>query len=593
MNLRDIFTSSSFIRSVLVISLFVLIFIFSVSYKHTIALRESTELLVHSYKIQIKLEQLLSRLKDAEIGQRGYIISKDTIFLRPYNSAHQQVNEPYLQLKSLIVNNPKQQNNLDSLVVLINLRFALLARSLELDVNPEINKSALNENMVRGKDVMDKILSQINQMTYLETLHFEEQQRKYTHEIYFTPNFTLFLLFFSLMVFVFSFIKINKNLIALKKTNEDLSVTTESFRHAEEIGNFSSWQWYLDSNKFVFSDNLYGLLGCTPHSFEPTIKNFLEFVHPDDRHILTDGVALAMKGVKPATAFYRIIRHDGELRYFKSVSKLTDLSKVKLLIGINSDITEQQLSSTVLEERNRELEQSNKELASFNHIASHDLQEPLRKIQTFISRISEKESLNLSDAGKEYFTKIQSSIFRMRNLIDDLLQFSRTTKTEKKFEPADLNLLLENAKQELIQDIEDKKAEIHSAELPVLNVIPFQIQQLFINLIGNSLKYGKLGIVPVITINYEEINAEDYPFLNDKIQKKYHRISITDNGQGFEQQYAEDIFLLFYRLHSKSELAGSGIGLSICKKIVENHNGYILAESNPGIGSTFSFFLPY
>lgn len=538
------------------------------------------------------MEQLLSCLKDAETGQRGYIISKDTVFLQPYNSARQQVNERYLQLKSLIVNNPKQQNNLDSLVVLINLRFALLARSLELDADPEINKSDLDENMVRGKDVMDKIRSQINQMIDLESLHFKEHQKKYTHEIYFTPNFTLFLLFFSLMVFIFSFIKINNNLIALKKTNEDLGVTTESFRHAEEIGNFSSWQWYLDSNKFEFSDNLYGLLGCIPNSFEPTISNFLEFVHPDDRHIITDGVARAMNDLNSQKIFYRIIRKDGELRFFKSVSKLTELNGGKLLIGINSDITEQQISSMALEERNRELEQSNKELASFNHIASHDLQEPLRKIQTFISRISENESLNLSETGKEYFSKIQSSVFRMRNLIDDLLQFSRTTRAEKKFEPADLNLLLENAKQELIQDIEDKNAEIHTSELPILNVIPFQIQQLFINLIGNSLKYSKQGMAPFITVNYQEIIADEYPFLKDKIKKRYHRISVTDNGLGFEQQYAEDIFLLFYRLHPKSELTGSGIGLSICKKIVENHNGFILAESKPGIGSTFSFFLP-
>jgi signal transduction histidine kinase len=455
-----------------------------------------------------------------------------------------------------------------------------------------IFKSELDENMVKGREAMNKIRSQINRMIDLETLNFDEHQKKYTHEIYFTPNFTLFLLFFSLLVFVFSFIKINNNLIALKKTNEDLDVTTESFRHAEEIGNFCSWQWYIDTNKFVFSDNHYRLLGCAPQSFEPTLENFLEFVHPEDRHIITDGVSLALKEGKPASVFFRLIRKDGELRYFKSLSKLTELSRGKLLIGINSDITEQQISNMVLEERNRELEQSNKELASFNHIASHDLQEPLRKIQTFISRISEKELLNLSEQGKEYFARIQSSVFRMRNLIDDLLQFSRTTRIEKKSEPADLNLLLENAKQELIQNIEDKKAEIHAVELPVLNVIPFQIQQLFINLIGNSLKYSKPGIPPVITIDCEEINSDEYPFLKDKNQKKYHKVSIKDNGLGFEQQYAEDIFLLFYRLHPKSELTGSGIGLSICKKIVENHNGYIFAESKPQIGSTFSFFLP-
>lgn len=592
MNLKAIFTSSSFIRSILVISLFILIFIFSISYKHTMALRESTELLVHSYKIQIKLEQLLSCLKDAETGQRGYIISHDTVFLQPYNSARQQVNDTYQQFKSLIVNNTMQQNNLDSLVILINMRFALLARSLELDADPDINKSELDANMRKGKNVMDEIRRQINQMIDLETLNFNEHQKKYAHEIYFTPNFTLFLILFSLTVFLLSFIKINNNLIELKKTNEDLRITTESFIHAEEIGNFSSSQWYLDTNKFIFSDNLYRLLGCEPDSFEPTIPNFLEFVHPDDRHIITDSVNLAMKEVNPQAIFYRIVRKDGELRYFKTVSKLTELNKGKLLIGINSDITEQQISNMALEERNRELEQSNTELASFNHIASHDLQEPLRKIQTFISRISEKELSNLTESGREYFAKIESSVSHMRSLIDDLLQFSRTTKAEKKFEAADLNHLLENAKQELAQVIEDKKAVIHTTELPVLNVIPFQIQQLFINLISNSLKYAKEGVPPVITIKEEEINSDEYPFLDDKIQKKYHRISVTDNGVGFDQQYASDIFLLFYRLNPKSELTGSGIGLSICKKIVENHKGFISAEGKPGIGATFSFFLP-
>jgi hypothetical protein len=180
----------------------------------------------------------------------------------------------------------------------------------------------------------------------------------------------------------------------------------------------------------------------------------------------------------------------------------------------------------------------------------------------------------------------------MRGLIDDLLQFSRTRKIEKNFELTSLSLLLENAKQELIQDIEEKKAEIRTSELPALKVIPFQIQQLFINLIGNSLKYSKPGITPVIIINYEEINADVYPFFRDKTQKRYNKISISDNGLGFEQKYAEDIFILFYRLHPESEYTGSGIGLSICKKIVENHDGYIFAESKPGIGSTFSFFLP-
>ncbi len=591
MNLKSIFTSSLFIRSILVISLFSLIFIFSVSYKHTIALRESTELLGHSYKIRIKLEQLLSCLKDAETGQRGFIISGDSLFLQPYNTARAEVNQQYSELASTL-SNPDQKRNLDSLVILINQRFSLLEKSLSLYAYPEINKADLDENMVKGNDVMDRIRAQINNMTDLETLHFEAHKKKFTHEIYFTPNFTLFLSFFTLLVFLFSFIKISNDLTTLNITNGNLRVTTEAFTHAEKIGRFSSWQWHLESNKFIYSDNQYGLLGCEPQSFEPAAENFLEFVHPDDRTLFCDAINLAVNEEKPLNIAFRVIRKDGELRYFKSVSNLTELNGKKIFIGINSDITEQHISNIALEDRNRELEQTNKELASFNHIASHDLQEPLRKIQIFISRIDEKEFLNLSDTGKEYFDKIKTSVIRMRNLIDDLLQFSRTGKAEKNFEATSLNLLLDNAKQELIQDIEDKKAVIYNEELPVLNVIPFQIQQLFINLIGNSLKYSRPGINPEIRISCEETDAAEYPSSKIKDVKKYYKISVKDNGLGFDQQYAEDIFILFFRLHPKSEFAGSGIGLSICKKIVENHNGFITAQGIPGYGSVFSFFLP-
>jgi signal transduction histidine kinase len=480
MNVKAILTSSVFVRSILVISLFVLIFIFSISYKHTIAFTESTELLVHSYKIQIKLEQLLSYLKDAETGQRGYIISSDPIFLEPYKSAQERVNESFADLKELIEYNLRQQSNMDSLQVLMNLRFKLLAISLELNSKPDINRALLDQNLIKGKKVMDSIRTKINSMIDLEAMNFKEHQKKYTHELYFTPNINLFILLFSLIVVVLSFIKINSDFGKLKERNEDLRITTESFKSAE----------------------------------------------------------------------------------------------------------------IALEAQNRELELRNKELASFNHIASHDLQEPLRKIQTFISRISEKESSTLSENGKEYFMKIQESVKRMRNLINDLLLFSRTSKVEKKFAEADLNILFDNAKLELLQDIEDKSAVIHSVELPVLNVIPFQIQQLFINLLGNSLKYSKPGIAPVINIVSEVVDSNEYAFLAQNNQEKYYKISIEDNGLGFEQEFAEEIFLLFYRLHSKSVKEGSGIGLSICKKIVENHNGFISARGNPGTGSVFSFFLP-
>lgn len=593
MKLKAIFNSSFFLKIIFALSFFILIFISSVSYKHTIALDESTALLVHSYKIRIRLEQVLSYLKDAETGQRGFIISNDSVFLQPYISCRQKVDESFIILKALTANDKQQQSNLDSLHQLINLRFALLAYSLRMASEKGLNKILLDENMFTGKKVMDKIRTQINKMSDLENRYFREQQVKYEHEISFTPLFSLLFLLFSLTVFFFSYVKINKDFFVLRKSDKKLLITTESIKQAEVIGEFGISQWDIETNEIIYSDNLYKLLGFEPQSFEPTVENYLKFVHPDDRYIVADGTKVLVNDSKTDPRYYRIIRKDGALRYFMSMGKfISDNNGRKMYLGIIKDITPFHLSNLELEERNRELEQNNKELASFNHIASHDLQEPLRKIQTFISRISENELLTMSDTGKNYFAKVQASVNQMRKLIDDLLLFSRTNKTEKKFEKTDLNFLLEDVNQELSQDIEEKNAVIQCAKLPVLNVIPFQIKQLFVNLIGNSLKYSKPGISPVIIIDCEEVTGNEYPNLKIDRYKKYYKISVTDNGLGFEQQYAENIFILFHRLHHKNEYPGSGIGLSICKKIAENHNGFISAEGKPDIGSTFNVFFP-
>ena len=548
-------------------------------------------MLSHSYKIQIQLEQLLSYLKDAETGQRGYIITHDSVFLIPYIEGREKVNKSFIILKDLTANQPKQQANIEELRNLIDLRFIRLSNSLNVISGSEKNQ-LLGENMLKGKEIMDAIRLQIDQMIDLEISYFNNHQEKYNREISFTPFITLILLLFTLIIFILAFLKINKDLIELKNSNEELLISTESIKHAEIIGKFCTSIWNLKTDKLIYSDNLYRLLGCEPHSFEPSVENFLKFVHPDDRHIVTSGVEKLVLEHDTYTRFYRVIRKDGEERFFSSMGKFIDNLENSTHIGVIKDVTQEYLNKLTLEERNRELEQSNKELASFNQIASHDLQEPLRKIQTFISIIWEKEMYGLSDLGKNYFERIQTSVTRMRKLIDDLLLFSRTTKTDKIFEESDLNLLLKNALLELSEDIVEKRAHIESAQLPVLKVIPFQIQQLFQNLLGNSLKYSKPIVDQIIKIECERINAKDYSILKVASDNLYYKITVTDNGLGFEQQYAEQIFTIFKRLHTSAEYPGTGIGLSICKKIVENHSGFIFAEGKPEIGAVFTVFLP-
>jgi PAS domain S-box-containing protein len=592
MNIKAIISSSLFLRGIFVVSLCALLYISSVSYKHTTALSESSDLLVHSYKIHFELEHVISYLKDAETMQRGFIITQDSTFIEPFIADQNSIYKSYLTLKSLTADNRNQQFNLDTLLQLIEYRFELMKLTLiTVSANP-VDEKQLDNNLLRGKEINENLLLQISKMYELEMNYFNEHQRKYEQEVVFTPFSTLFIMLFSLLIFTLSFLKINKDLTVSKKSNEKLLITTESMKHAETIGKFCISQLDLITNELTFSDNLYRLLGCEPQSFEATIVNYLAFVHPDDKHIVDTGTDNLFSTGSDNSRFYRIIRKDGELRYFESISKFIPENNSKLHIGIIKDITENQLGKIALEERNVELEQSIKELESFNRVASHDLQEPLRKIQTFMSRIPENDRTRLSDASKEYLIKIESFTNRMRILIDDLLLFSRTTKAEKTFEKSDLNLILEAAKQELAQDIDEKNAIIQSAQLPVLNVISFQIKQLFVNLIGNALKYSKTGVPPLIVISCEKLAGRDYPdFITDN-HKKYYKILISDNGIGFEQQYADKIFILFNRLHQKTEYPGSGIGLTICKKIAENHNGFIQAEGRPDNGANFIVFLP-
>lgn len=245
-----------------------------------------------------------------------------------------------------------------------------------------------------------------------------------------------------------------------------------------------------------------------------------------------------------------------------------------------------------LKKINYELELTNQELNSFNHITSHDLQEPLRKIETFISRLDDKEKQQLSDNGKQYLEKINSSAKNMRRLIKDLLLFSQTNTTEREFEIVSLQGILDEVKSEIEDELSAKNGQIvFNNVLPEVKVIPFQMKQLFLNLIGNSIKYAKSDVEPLIEISHTTVDA-DKSLKKSLKGKHFHKISIVDNGIGFDQQYAQKIFELFERLHQKNDYSGSGIGLAICKKIVENHDGGITAEGRPGVGSSFHIYLP-
>jgi len=270
------------------------------------------------------------------------------------------------------------------------------------------------------------------------------------------------------------------------------------------------------------------------------------------------------------------------------------LQEKKLLAEIEErKVSEERvkLLNEQLTANNESLKQMNEELDQFAYMASHDLQEPLRKIQVFSDKILRNNNFDLD--SEKYFGKIINSSKRMQNLINNLLDFSRHTVSSNDFKKTPLNELVKNVLNELEVEIEKSNARINYEELPVVSAVPGLMQQLFYNLFSNAIKFRKPSVDLVIDVKAEKMNPLDLSKFTKYGQgKSYYKITVQDNGIGFDDKYAEDIFRVFKRLHNYQEFEGTGVGLSICKKIVEKHNGFIKAESKIDNGSTFIIGLP-
>lgn len=579
-----------FLNIIFVVSAALIFFISGITYKSMTNIQNSGDKLYHSYYVSLELEKLNILVKDLETLKRDYLLTEDENLKIKIQAKKMQIITELKKIRQLTNDNPIQQKHLDSLHILINQKFKIVDEVV-LFTSTFQDPEVLKRNLMSGKHIMNNLNNTINEMIVLEKKLLEERKFNNSKDIKTTPLLFYISLLFTLLLIIISYIKMNADLKKMKIINSELSVSNEINRFGEIIGNYGNWQWNSQQNTYYFSDNLYRLLGENPGAFKPTAENFISYVHPDDQEFVTQQTAKMEQTVHLPQFKYRILKKNGEILYIRASGKsYTNKSNEKIIIGTALDITEEELLNEEMENKNRILAQKNKDLEAFNYIASHDLQEPLRKIQTFISRINDKELVNLSENGKDYLNRVSSAAERMRILIQDLLQFSRTSTVDKVFEEIDLNSILQQTLSELSATIEDKKAVIQAQTLPTLKVIPFQISQLFDNLISNALKYTTQQPLIRITVNHIKGEQINIPYIQKN--KIYYQISFHDNGIGFNEEYKTKIFQLFYRLHDNQFYQGSGIGLAICKKIVENHNGFILAESQPEKGSVFHVLLP-
>ena len=255
-------------------------------------------------------------------------------------------------------------------------------------------------------------------------------------------------------------------------------------------------------------------------------------------------------------------------------------------------IKQLKITNDELEDSNIRLLHSNEELSQFAYIASHDLQEPLRKISTFSDMLRSSLGNNVSDTTENYLTKIKSSSNRMARLITDILNYSKFVKDEQRFEPVDLNDILKNVVTEFDLLIEQKNAKVEVAELSVIDAIPLQMTQLFRNLIGNALKFTKKDVKPEIRISQQPLCEKDFNERTLSAKNAYCKIEVLDNGIGIPSEYEDKIFSIFKRLHAKTEYEGTGIGLAMCKKIALNHGGDVYVTGGGGRGAAFYVILP-
>jgi PAS domain S-box-containing protein len=321
-------------------------------------------------------------------------------------------------------------------------------------------------------------------------------------------------------------------------------------------------------------------------------KHFSVFYPEEDResqvpqHLL----AVAEKEGRAEHEGWRV-RKDGTLFWGSIViTALHDENNnVMGFIKLTRDLTERKKAEEQVRLNAAALDTQNKELKQFTYIASHDMKEPLRKIRTFSEKLLLDESATLSHSGMEYLHRMISAASRMQTLIDDLLSYSHASSVEKKFERTDLNMILQHVKDSMEEQISEKNARLVSTPLPAVHVIPFQFQQLLTNLFSNALKFVNPDVAPVITVTGNiEIPQTDSSNLNGNL---FH-LTVKDNGIGFDPRFNTKIFDLFQRLHGKNEYKGTGIGLAICKKIVENHNGFISAEGAVNAGAVFHVYIP-
>lgn len=466
---------------------------------------KTQSLVLHTQTVQAALISLLSDIKDAETGHRGYLLTSDTSYLEPFIRAEKSYRTEFDTVQTLTMDNPAQQARLAEITVLIEQKFREMHRTIDIHdrLGKEAAVSAVSDGY--GKNFMDRIRSIVAAASQ------DEYQ-------------------------------------ILQIRNEEAGVQIRLARIAS----------------FVAAAMAIGIILVAAWLIQTELRR---------RRSINEALKAANEKLELSNVTVKV----SEARY-------RDLSDhlERLVQDRTADLKEQSAL----------LQSSNEELEKFAYIASHDLQEPLRKIQSFGDRLMRKQKAQLDAEGQDAIDRMLDAAGRMRRLIEDLLAFSRVSTKVKPFDEVKLNDVLTEVATTFDVRLDQLGGRITFDSLPTVAGDPSQLRQLFQNLLGNAIKFAKPEAPPVIHVGATEFQNLGNDIDPPKSAGEGWRVEVRDNGIGFEQKYADRIFELFQRLHGRNQYEGTGLGLAICKKIAQRHGIALMVRSQPGEGTTFYLDCP-
>jgi PAS domain S-box-containing protein len=565
-----------------------------ISYQSTRAFIGTAEWVAHTREVMEIQERTQRHLMEMESGRRGYIIRGDENALRGFEEAQSHIIENFNALKVFTADTPQQTLKLDRLLTLIQRSFSEQQSEIEM----RRMQGFLPSSALFSKGVSEETTNEIRAIL----ADFDREQRALLAERAELTRInaratTITILVGSIFTFVallVACVLILRDVAARRRAEEALA--DEHNLLLSIIDTIPDHVYVKDTEGRYILDNVaHRQLHGPKTEGSTTGRTVFDYYTPDEAARFEEDDRQVMETGEPILNREIIVPLEDGYGAWLQMTKVplrNPAGQIIGLVGISADINDRKAAEEQLRLFAAQLERSNTELQNFASVASHDLQEPLRKIQAFSDRLRVKCGHALNEQGKDYLDRMQSAAQRMQVLIQDLLKLSRVTSRAQPFEDCDLGEIVRAVISDLEIMIEQKHAEIEVHDLPTIQADPLQMRQLFQNLISNALKFQRPGDLPRVIVEGRLFQMKERKTPGEPAGEQICKIVVRDNGIGFEPKFAEQIFVVFQRLHNRTEYEGTGIGLAICRKITDRHGGTIVAKSAEGQGAAFIVTLP-